>query len=32
MSFGLGPGDIVALITFSKKVYDALENEEGSQI
>jgi hypothetical protein len=32
MSFGFGPGDIVALITFSKKVYDALENEEGSQI
>jgi len=32
MSFGFGPGDIVALITFSKKVYDALENEEGSQV
>jgi hypothetical protein len=32
MSFGFGPGDIVALVTFSKKVYDALEKEEGSQI
>jgi len=32
MSFDFGPGDIVALINFSKKVYDALENEEGSQV
>ena len=32
MSFGFGPGDIVALITFSKKVYDALEEEEGSRV
>ena len=31
MSFGFGPGDIIALITFSKKVYDALESGEGSQ-
>lgn len=32
MSFGFGPGDLVILITFSKKVYDALENEEGSLV
>lgn len=31
MSFGFGPGDIVAFITFSKKVYDASEETEGSQ-
>lgn len=31
MSFGFGPGDIVALIAFSKKVVDALEEQDGSQ-
>lgn len=30
MSFGFGPGDIVAFIAFGKKVFDALQDDDGS--
>jgi hypothetical protein len=30
MSFGFGPGDIVSVLAFGKKVVDALQEEDGS--
>jgi hypothetical protein len=30
MSFGFGPGDIVAFVAFGKKVFDALQDDDGS--